>query len=67
MNANYRGNVTLAHNSSDRIVQFSFGIADCGKMRGSGTGPHNSFRPILTVALLSCACTLKSGKIKSTK
>ena len=32
-NANYIGHVTLANSFSDSIVQFLFGIANCGEMR----------------------------------
>ena len=48
-------------------VKFSFGIADCSKMRGAGSGRYNSFRPIFTIAALSSGCTSKSGKIKLMK
>ena len=49
MNINYVGDVTLENSCFDGIVQFSFGIADCGKIRGAGSGRHNSFRLIFTV------------------
>ena len=64
MNINYIGDVTLENSCFDSIVQFSFGIADCGKMRGASSGRYNSVRPIFTVAPLSSGCTSKSGKIK---
>ena len=67
MNINYIADVTLENSCFDRTVQFSFGIADCGKMRGAGSGQYNSFRPIFTVAPLSSGCTSKSGKIKLMK
>ena len=50
MNVNHIGDVTLENNCFDSRVQFSFGIADCGKMRGAGSGRYNSFRPIFTAA-----------------
>ena len=56
--------VTPENGCFDSMVQFSFGIADCGKMRGAGTGQYNSFRPIFTVLFLSSGCTSKSGEIK---
>ena len=67
MNINYIGDVTLENSCFDSIVQFSFGIADCGKMSGAGSGRYNSFRPIFNVAPLSSGCTSKSGKIKLMK
>ena len=67
MNINYIGDVTLGSSCFDSTVQFSNGIADCGKMRGAGSGRHNSFRPIFTAAPLGSGCTLKSGKIKLMK
>ena len=67
MNINYIGDVTLGNSCFDSIVQFSFRIADSGKMRGAGSGRHNAFRPIFTVAPLGSGCTLKSGKIKLMK
>ena len=67
MNINYIGDVTLENSYFDSIVQFSFEIADCRKMRGAGSGRYNSFSPILTVAPLSFGCTSKSGKIKLMK
>ena len=67
MNINHIGDVTLDNSCFDCIVQFSFGIADCGKMRGAGSGRCDSFRPIFTVAPLTSGCTSKSGKIKLMK
>ena len=67
MNIDYIGDVTLGNSCFDGIVKFSFGIADCGKMRGAGSGRYNSFRPTFTVAPLSSGCTSKSGKIKLMK
>ena len=67
MNINYIGDMTLENSCFDCIVQFSSGIADCGKMRGAGSGRYNSFKPIFTVAPLSSGCTSKSGKIKLMK
>ena len=67
MNVNYIGDVTLAHSFSDSIVQSSYGIADCSKMRGGSSEGYNSFRPICIVVLLSLGCTSKSGNIKLTK
>ena len=67
MNFNYIGDGTLENSCFDSIVQFSFGIADCGKMRGASSGRYNSFRQIFIVAPLSSSCTSKSGKIKLMK
>ena len=67
MNINYIRDVTLENSCFDSTVQFSFRIADWGKMRGAGSGRYNSFRPILTVAPLRSGCTSKSGKIKLMK
>ena len=67
MNINYIGHATLENSCFDSKVQFCFGIADCGKMRGAGSGRYNSFRPTFTVAPSSSGCTLKSGKIKLMK
>ena len=67
MNINYIGDVTLENSCFDGMVQFSFGIADCGKMCGAVSGRHNSFRPIFTVAPLNSGCTSKSWKIKLMK
>ena len=67
MNIYYIGEVNIENSCFDSIVQFSFGIAHCGKMRGTGSGRYDSFRPIFTVAPLSSSCTSKSGKIKSMK
>ena len=67
MNINYIGDATLENSCFDSIVQFSFGMADCGKMRGTGSGRYNSFRPISTVAPSSSDCTSKSGKVKLMK
>ena len=67
INFNYIGDGTLENSCFDRIVQFSFGIADCGKMSGAGSGRYNSIRPIFTVAPLTSGCTSKSGKIKLMK
>ena len=67
MKINYIGDVTLENSCFDCIVQLSFGIADCVKMRGAGSGRYNSFRPIFTVAPSSSGCTSKSGKIKLMK
>ena len=67
MNINYIGDVTLENSCFDSIVRFSCEIADCGKMRGAGSGRYNSFRPIFTVAPLSSGYTSKSGKIKLMK
>ena len=50
-NANYTADVTLANSFSDSIVQYSFGMADCGKMRGGGSGRYNLFKPILLLLL----------------
>ena len=41
MNINYIGDVTLENSCFDSIVQFSFGIADSGKMTGAGSGGYN--------------------------
>ena len=59
--------MTLENSFLDSKVQFSFGIADCGKIRGAGSGRYNSFRTIFTVAPLSSGCTSKSGNIKLMK
>ena len=67
MNINYIGDVTLENSCFDCIVQHSSGIADCGKMRGAGSGRYNSFKPFFIVAPLSSGCTSKSGKIKLMK
>ena len=67
MNINYMRDATLENSYFDSIVQFSFEIADCGKMRGAGSGRYNSFRPIFTVAPLNSGCTSKCGKIKLIK
>ena len=67
MNINYIGDVTPENSCFDSIVQFSFGIADCGTMWGAASGRYNSFRPIFTVAPLSSGCTSKSGKINLMK
>ena len=67
MNINLIGDVILENICFDSIVQFSFGIADCSKMRGASSGRYNSFRPIFTVTPLSSGCTSKSGKIKLIK
>ena len=58
------GDVTLDNSCFDCIVQLSFGITDCGKMRDAGSGQYNSLRPIVTVAPLSSGFTQKNGKIK---
>ena len=60
-------NVALENSCLDSIVQFSFGIADCCKMRDAGSEGYNSFRPSFTVAHLRSGCTSKSGKIKLIK
>ena len=67
MNINYIEDVILENSCFGSKVQFSFGIADCGKMRGAGSGRYNLLRPIFTVAPLSSGCTSKSGKIKLMK
>ena len=67
MDIDYIGDVTLENSCLESIVQFSFGIAHCDKMRGVGSGRYNSFRPIFTVASLSAGCTSKSGQIKLMK
>ena len=67
MNVNYIGDVTLANSCFDSMVQFSFGIADCVKMRGAGSGRYYSLRPIFTVAPSSSGCTSKSWRIKLMK
>ena len=67
MNINYIGDMALEDNCFDSIVQFSFGIADCGEMRGAGSVRCNSFRPTFTVTPFSSGCTSKSGKIKLMK
>ena len=67
MNIDYIGDVTLENSCFDNIASFSFGIADCGKLRGAGSGRYKSFRPIYTVAPLSSGCTSKSGKINMMK
>ena len=56
MNINDIGNVTLENNCFDGIAPFSFRIADCGKMKGAGSGRYNSFKPIFTVAPLKGLC-----------
>ena len=67
MKIDYMGDVTLENCCFDSIVQFSFGIADCSKTRGTGSGRYNSVRPIFTVAPVSSGCTSKYGKIKLMK
>ena len=67
MNINYIGDVTLENICFDSIVQFYFGIADCGKMRGAGSGRYNSFGPTFTVAPSRSGCTSKSWRIKLMK
>ena len=47
MNFNYIGDVTLENGYFDSKVQFSFGIADCGKMRGAGPGRYRPILPLL--------------------
>ena len=59
----YTEDVTLENSCFDSIVQFSFGIADCCKMSGAGSGRYNSSRPIFTVAPLSSGRTARSWKI----
>ena len=53
MNVNYIGEVTLTDRFSNNIVHFSFGIADCGKIRNGISGQYNSFRPVFNVTPLS--------------
>ena len=67
MNTNYIGDVTLESSRLDRILQFSFGLANRSKMRGAVSGRYNSFRPTFTVAPFSSGCTSESGKIKLMK
>ena len=50
-NLDYIGDVTLENSGFDSIVQFSFGIAEYGKMRGAGSGRYNSIRQFLTFLL----------------
>ena len=37
MNIKYIGEMILENSFFDGIVPFSFGVADCGKMRGAGS------------------------------
>ena len=60
MNINYIGDVTLEKSCFDSIVQVSFGKADCGRMRGAGSGRYNSFRTIFTVAPFCSGSSSKS-------
>ena len=62
MNISYIGDVTLENSCFDSIVQFSFGIADCGIMRGTGSGRYNSVRPILPSILSVLAVLQKAGR-----
>ena len=49
------------------VEHFSFAVADCSKMRRGGLESYTLFRPILTVAPLSCGSSSKSEKIKFMK
>ena len=55
--------MTLAYNFSDSIVQFSFGIADCGKIRGGGSGRNDLFRLISPLLLCVVAVVQQVGSL----
>ena len=67
MNVNYIGDVTLENSRFDSVVQFSFGIVDCGYMRGAIQGEIIHVGRFLPLLFKVLAVPKKSGKIKLMK